>query len=183
MPRKFKLNPKPYHLLKIAILFLLFYSFAFSFTEFQGIYAYVSSVISSLLILTFGNFANKAFNQMSEEYSLLTKIFPIIIIGPLLYIIGIFLIKIDSILYLLQYAGIILILAYLLEFAMEVMRLGNHFYRKEIKIASYIMVAAALVFVILGVIPYAFLLTISAALLYLGINNILYYLDRQIIKK
>ncbi|ARM76737.1 hypothetical protein [Acidianus manzaensis] len=178
MPRKFRLNPKPYQLLRIAVLFLLFYSFTFSFTQFQGIYAYLSAIISSLLILLFGNYTRVAFNQMSEEYSLLTKIFPIIIVGPILYILGIFLIATYPILYLLQYAGMILVLAYLLEFAMEVMRLGTHFARKEIKISSYIIFGSLIAFVILGVIPYAFLLTISSALLYLGINNILYYLNK-----
>lgn len=179
MPRKFRLNPRPYKQLRIATLFLLLYSFSFYFVELQGIYGYLALIVSAFLILAFGSYVNKAFSQMSEEYSLISKIFPILIIGLLIYVISTFLVKLFPILFISEYIGIVLVLGYLLEFAVEIMRLGNAFGRREIKISSYVLFAALISFVILGVIPYSFLLTLSSVLLYLGINNILYYINKE----
>lgn len=175
MPKKFRLNPKPYEILKMSSLLLLVYSFSFSITYEldHSLFSYLSIIASTFFIFGFGYYVRKAFNNMSEEYGLIIKVSPVLFIGQLIYLVSFFLYDI-SFMSIVEYIGVILVLAYLLEFSLEILRLAGEFNLKELKISAYVILASLLAFVIVGPIPFSFILTIGSVILYLGINKILY---------
>jgi hypothetical protein len=175
MPKKFRLNPKPYEILKMSSLLLLVYSFAFAVTYElnHSLISYLSIIASTVFIFGFGYYVRKAFNDMSEEYSLIIKVSPVLFIGQFMYIISFFLYSF-SFSPIMEFIGIILVLAYLLEFCLETLRLAGEFNLRELKISAYIILASLIAFVIVGPIPFSFILTIGSIIFYLGINKILY---------
>ncbi len=127
---------------------------------------------STVFVVAFGFLARSSFDQMAEEFSLAVKVFPILVIGQFIFLVS-YLMEARGYFSILEYVGEILVLAYLLEFALEVLRLSNYVNSRELKVSGYVMLASLVAAVILGYVIFGFILTIATLFLFYGLGNVI----------
>ncbi|EWG06605.1 MAG: hypothetical protein ASUL_08789 [Candidatus Aramenus sulfurataquae] len=180
MPRKREINVRPYASLRSSSIFLLVYSFSFAFTGELAfsLPGYVSAVVSTASLLAFGVLARKSFDQMAEDFSLAVKVFPILVVGQVIFLVSYFA-DARGLFSILELVGELLVLAYLLELTMEVLRLSSFLNLRELKVSGYVLLAALVGFVVLGFavlgfLVFGFLLTIASLSLFYGLSRVIY---------
>jgi hypothetical protein len=179
LPRKREINVRPYTSLRASSVFLLVYSFSIAVTGELAFSppGYVSAVVSTASLLAFGVLARKSFDQMAENFSLAVKVFPILVVGQAIFLVFYFM-NARGLFSILEFVGELLVLAYLLEFAMEVLRLSSFLNLRELKVSGYVLVAALVGFVILGFtvlsfLVFGFLLTVASLSLFYGLSRVI----------
>ncbi|QKR00079.1 hypothetical protein GWK48_06555 [Metallosphaera tengchongensis] len=177
MPRRPKLNITIYDGIRRGSLSLvLFATFLGISIDAEGsILYYIPLVISYLSLFLFGWLNRRSFSSMGEEYNLTVRLFMVLIAGLVLSLASSVLVEENFSVYLFsitELIGSILVLSYIFEYSFEMVRLGNQFNSRGLKIASGILLISTVLYFILGVIPFAIAVTAAGMLIYVELTKI-----------
>ncbi|EZQ11275.1 MULTISPECIES: hypothetical protein [Acidianus] len=171
--RKFRLNPRPYAMLRTSSLFLTIFSVLYALS-FEGIkYSFNSPLLMLALIFLFlfGYLTTKALDGLGHAFRLTVKLFYLLIAGCVSLATSA-LLPFKSVVLFLYIGGIIMMLAYLLSFSSSILNLGNQFNFSMLKISSAIIFFSLLVYAIIGAIPFSFMIFVSGIIIYFSLSRL-----------
>ncbi|MEL9970093.1 MAG: hypothetical protein QXF16_04435 [Metallosphaera sp.] len=153
-----------------------------SFEIQQTIFYFIPLSISYLALLIFGWLNRNSFSQLDEKFSLSVKLYYVMIVGIIISILSevVTYLKVDIELFSVsQIVGTLLILSYLFDYSLEVIRLGDDFNSRGLKIASLIIALSIPVYLIIGAIPFALLITSGGMYEYIELTKIITLYKRK----
>lgn len=124
----------------------------------------------------------KSFSSLGEKYSLSVKLYSVLIVGLVLAFISSVLVELEvyiNLFSIIELVGSLLILSYLFEYSLELVRLSDEFGSRGLKVSSIILAISIPVYLIFGVIPFAIVITVGGMYSYVEMTKIVNFYKRE----
>lgn len=177
MPKRPKLNITLYDGIRRGSLALILFAtfLGMSVESVDTSLYFLPLVISYVMLFLFGWLNRKSFSSLGEKFSLSVKLYPVLMTGLVLGFVSSVMVEIrvnPSVFSILEFIGILLVLSYLFEYSLEMVRLSDDFGSRGLKIASGILAVSIPVYLIVGAIPFAILVTAGGMYAYVEMTKI-----------
>ncbi|MCH1771041.1 MULTISPECIES: hypothetical protein [Metallosphaera] len=177
MPKKPKLNVTLYDSIRRGSLALILFAtfLGMSVESASSSLYFLPLIISYVMLFLFGWLNRKSFSSLGEKFNLSVRLYPVLIAGLVLGFVSSVLVEIridQQIFSIIEFVGILLILSYLFEYSLEMVRLSDDFGSKGLKIASGIVAISIPIYLIIGAIPFAILVTAGGMYAYVEMTKI-----------